>query len=140
MKKNLMAVTLASAMIGSLGMGLALADDDTASPARSADSDRSVGEAIDDTTLLARVKSGLLASSEVEGLDVNVDVRNGVVTLSGTADSMAERQSAERIARSADGVKAVDNKIVLKPEAAEHHSVPAPAGTAPAPAGGNPVD
>jgi hypothetical protein len=134
--QNLFAATLASAVIGGIALGPAYADDsDTATPARAGDAavpERSVGERVDDATIVARVKSGLLASSEVEGLDVNVDARNGVVTLSGTADSMAERQSAERIARSADGVRGVDNKIVIKSEIGE--STPSPSGPSSRPA------
>ena len=117
MRKNLLAATLGAAFIGSLAVTPALADDaDKATPVRAegGQSDRSMGEVVDDAAIVAKVKSSLLSSSEVEGLDVNVDARNGVVTLSGTADTMAERSSAERIAKSADGVKSVDNKIVIK--------------------------
>lgn len=144
MKRHLLAATLASAVIGSLAMGPAVADDadDTATPARAttSQSDRSMGEVIDDATIVAKVKSSLLASSEVEGLDVNVDARNGVVTLSGSADTMAERASAERLAKAADGVKSVDNKIVIKADSADAaDSSPATSpstapSTAPAPA------
>lgn len=141
MKRNLLAATLASAVIGGLAMGPAVADDaDTATPARatSSQSDRSMGEVVDDATIVAKVKSSLLSSSEVEGLDVNVDARNGVVTLSGTADTMAERASAERLAKATDGVKSVDNKLVIKSDSADSADrSPAdatPAAPAPAPA------
>lgn len=69
---------------------------------------------VDDATLLAKIKTNLLRSSEVEGLDVNVDVRDGVVTLSGTADTQTEKANAERIAKTSDGVKRVDNRIIIK--------------------------
>lgn len=146
MKRQLFAATLASAVIGGLAMAPAFADDnDTATPVRAtgADSDRSMGETVDDATIVAKVKSSLLSSSEVEGLDVNVDARNGVVTLSGTADTMAERSSAERLAKSADGVKSVDNKIVIKSDSSDMSDRDSPADredgmaaprTAPAPA------
>ena len=139
MKKHLFTATLASAVIGSLAMGPAVADDaDTATPARATtsqsdramESDRSMGEVVDDATIVAKVKSSLLSSSEVEGLDVNVDARNGVVTLSGSADTMAERASAERLAKAADGVKSVDNKIEIKADSADA-SDRSPAATAP---------
>lgn len=146
MKKTI-AATLASAVIGSLAMGTVFADDDTRATdsnrstdsARHDGSERSAGQVVDDASIVARVKSGLLSSSEVEGLDVNVDARNGVVTLSGTADTMSERSSAERIAKSADGVKSVDNKIVVKPDAsgssdAGRPNSPRPAGPVTAPA------
>lgn len=73
-----------------------------------------VGAKVDDAALVTKIKASLLSSSEVDGLDVNVDAKNGVVTLSGTATSEAERANAVRIARNADGVKAVDNRIILK--------------------------
>ncbi len=144
MKQRMIVATLASAVIGSLAMGPAVADDaDTATPARAtgsaqvgAQSDRSMGEVVDDATIVARVKSSLLSSSEVEGLDVNVDARNGIVTLSGSADTMAEKTSAERIAKSADGVKSVDNRIEIKADSSANdadRSTTAPR-TAPAPA------
>jgi len=149
MKTNLLATTLASAVIGGLAMSPAFADDaDTAAQSRTAGeaaassdrADRSAGEVIDDAAIVAKVKSGLLSSSEVEGLDVNVDARNGVVTLSGSADTMAERSSAEQIAKSADGVKSVDNKIVIKADSASDAADrPAmPRAPAPAPADATP--
>jgi osmotically-inducible protein OsmY len=139
MRQKFFVATLASAVIGSLAMAPAIADDaDTATPVRAtgADSDRSMGEVVDDATIVARVKSTLLSSSEVEGLDVNVDARNGIVTLSGSADTMAEKSSAERLAKAADGVKSVDNKIVIKADDSAtdaDQSMAAPR-TAPAPA------
>lgn len=72
------------------------------------------GTKVDDATLLTRIKADLLQSRNVDGLDVNVDVKDGKVTLSGTAATAAERTQAESIAKSASGVQSVDNKIVLK--------------------------
>jgi hyperosmotically inducible protein len=69
---------------------------------------------VDDVTLLTKIKADLLQSKNVDGLDVNVDVKDGKVTLSGTAATAAERTQAESIAKSASGVQSVDNKIVLK--------------------------
>ncbi len=150
MRKNLIAATLGAAFIGSLAVTPAIADDaDKATPVRAegGQSDRSMGEVVDDAAIVAKVKSSLLSSSEVEGLDVNVDARNGVVTLSGSADTMAERSSAERIAKTADGVKSVDNKIVIKSGAdadagnrsnadstSDRMNAPSPAAPAPDPA------
>ena len=65
-------------------------------------------------TLLTKIKADLLQSKNVDGLDVNVDVKDGRVTLSGTASTDAERTQAESIAKNASGVKSVENKIVLK--------------------------
>lgn len=75
---------------------------------------QTAGAKVDDATLLTRIKADLLQSRNVDGLDVNVDVKDGKVTLSGTAATAAERTQAETIAKSASGVQSVDNKIVLK--------------------------
>jgi len=79
-----------------------------------ADGESTVGAKVDDVTLLTKIKADLLQSKNVDGLDVNVDVKDGKVTLSGTASTEAERTQAESIAKGASGVKSVDNKIVLK--------------------------
>jgi osmotically-inducible protein OsmY len=76
--------------------------------------DSSVGQKIDDVTLLTKIKADLLATKNVDGLDVNVDVKDGRVTLSGTASNEAERTKAESIAKDTKGVMGVENKIVLK--------------------------
>lgn len=129
MKRNLITATLASAVLGSFVMAPAMADDNAVDGAPA--SERSMGDAMDDAAIVAKVKAAMLSSSEVEGLDVNVDSRNGIVTLSGSADSMAERSQAERIAKTADGVKSVDNKIVIKADDAPTapRTAPAPAAT-----------
>lgn len=123
MKRNLFATALASLVIGSVS-GMALADDEGVTA--------KAGKAIDDAAVVASVKSKLLSSPDVEGLDVNVDAKNGVVTLSGTADTMAERSSAEKIAKSADGVKSVSNRIEVKADAPVQVSPPKPAQPVPA--------
>ncbi len=126
MKRNLFAATLASMVIGGLAMsGTALAEDGIATTA---------GKAIDDAALVASVKAKLLNSPDVEGLDVNVDAKNGVITLSGTADTTAERSSAEKLAKATDGVKSVDNRLVIKPDAAVQPTPPKPAQPVPVPA------
>jgi len=76
--------------------------------------EESAGQKVDDVTVLTRIKADLLQSKNVDGLDVNVDVKDGRVTLSGTASTDAERTQAESIAKNASGVKSVENKIVLK--------------------------
>jgi hyperosmotically inducible protein len=76
--------------------------------------DTTVGQKVDDVTVLTKIKTDLLATKNVDGLDVNVDVKDGRVTLSGTASSEAERTKAESIAKGTKGVMSVENKIVLK--------------------------
>lgn len=72
------------------------------------------GEYVDDVALTGKVKTELLESKQVDGLDVNVDSLNGKVTLSGWASSRAESTRAAQIARNVDGVKSVDNQLKIK--------------------------
>ena len=48
----------------------------------------------------------------VRGIGIKVEVRDGVVTLSGVVEHADVVAKAERIARTVDGVKAVDNKLI----------------------------
>ena len=50
---------------------------------------KTVGEAIDDTTITTRVKTAMLNDPTVGGLRVDVDTFKGVVTLSGRVKSQA---------------------------------------------------
>lgn len=70
------------------------------------------GRPIGDDELAARVKSAVLAEP-LSALLFNVNVANGVVTLSGTADSAATRDKAARAAARVEGVKSVDNRITI---------------------------
>ncbi len=72
------------------------------------------GEYVDDVAITTAVKYELLESKKVDGLDVNVDVTNGRVKLTGWASSTAERAKATDLARSVKGVKSVDNQLKIK--------------------------
>jgi len=74
--------------------------------------DQAVG-ATGDAAITAKVKSKFLADTSVAGLKIDVDTKNGVVTLSGTVKSAAERDLAVGIARGTDGVKSVVDKLTV---------------------------
>ena len=57
-----------------------------------------------DTWITTKVKSSLLADSDVAGLDINVETVNGVVTLTGQVDQQTQVAEASRIAREIEGV------------------------------------
>ncbi len=65
---------------------------------------RSSDQPVDDTWITTKVKSSLLADSDVAGLNIEVETLNGVVTLSGRVDQQAQIQNATRIAREIEGV------------------------------------
>lgn len=72
------------------------------------------GVAIDDSVITTKIKTELLADKRVSGMNVHVDTHQGRVQLSGVAKSPDERQVAEGIARSVDGVKQVENRITVQ--------------------------
>ena len=74
----------------------------------------SVGEKIDDSVITTKIKSSLLSDSTVKSSDIAVVTREGNVQLSGFVNSEAQIQRALEIAKSTDGVKAVENKMSIK--------------------------
>ena len=73
--------------------------------------DRTVGEAAGDAAVTAKVKAALIAEKGVDGLKIDVDTRDGNVTLTGNVPEAAQVERATQVARGIDGVKAVDNKL-----------------------------
>ena len=69
--------------------------------------------AIDDNV---RIK--LAADAEVNGGALKVDVKEGVVTISGTLETQRQKDKAARIAKKVKGVKQVINNITLKEKSA----------------------
>lgn len=96
---------LASAIVLAMAAVPARADDNKAP--------RTAAQAIDDATITASVKSKLLADDRTKGFDVNVDTRNGIVTLTGGADSQAAKLAAGHLASQSGGVVLVKNELVV---------------------------
>jgi hyperosmotically inducible protein len=70
------------------------------------------GEVVTDAAITSAVKTKLLGDPDVKGLNIDVDTKDGVVTLSGKVNTAAERAEALRLARSTKGVKRVSDKLV----------------------------
>ena len=77
---------------------------------------KTVGEAIDDTTITTRVKTAMLNDPTVGGLRIDVDTFKSVVTLSGRVKSPAERDQAIALARGVSGVTEVKDALQVIPE------------------------
>jgi hyperosmotically inducible periplasmic protein len=73
----------------------------------------SAGSAISDTWITTKVKYTLLYSSNVAGSDIEVSTAMGVVTLSGTLDSGAERALAIELTQNIGGVKSVQSDALV---------------------------
>ena len=70
-------------------------------------------ERITDSSITAKIQSRYFADDDVKGRNVDVDTKNGVVTLSGTVNSTGERLQAAAIARNTDGVTAVHDELMI---------------------------
>jgi hyperosmotically inducible periplasmic protein len=75
----------------------------------------STGAYIDDATITTQVKSRMLNDPNVAGTSISVETLNGTVMLSGFAKNATEKNTADRIARDVNGVKAVKNEIAIRP-------------------------
>lgn len=75
---------------------------------------KSAGAVIDDTVITTKVKTALLADSDIKGLDVNVDTSQGVVTLKGEVANQTQIDRAGKIAGEVEGVKSVVNNLAIK--------------------------
>ena len=73
------------------------------------------GEAMGDAAITGKVKTALIADPDVKALRIDVDTKDNVVTLNGTADTQTNADKAVTIAKGIDGVKSVDNRLTIKP-------------------------
>lgn len=68
---------------------------------------------VTDPAITAAVKTRLLADPDVAGLKIDVDTQSGMVTLTGTVKTAAEKAEAMSIARDTTGVKGVNDKLTV---------------------------
>lgn len=75
--------------------------------------DRTTKETLNDQFLVTAVKTKLLATKKVPALDINVDSFKGAITLRGALRTDEQIQLALDAARSVNGVKSVESKLVV---------------------------
>ena len=76
----------------------------------------SFANAVADATLEAMIDSKLLWNHYTDGLDIDVSARNGVVTLTGIADTENSMRLAGHIAATTPGTVLVHNRLRLDPD------------------------
>ncbi|MBT1072177.1 BON domain-containing protein [Pelotalea chapellei] len=106
--KSSIAMILTAAALMIPGLPLHAADDHY--------SDKTMGEKTDDAMITSKVKMELMGNSGTSAMRTEVDTNNGVVTLSGTAKSTAEKELATQIAKKVKGVTKVNNRMTVQSE------------------------
>lgn len=66
-----------------------------------------------DTKIAVVLKSRYLLDSDIDGTDINVDVENGHVSLTGEVDSTSEKQLAIQMAKNIDDVVEVSEDLTI---------------------------
>jgi hypothetical protein len=87
------------------------AGSDTAAAAK--DTFHGSERAVKDTTITAEVKEALMQDSEIKSSKIHVRTSGGVVTLKGNVASPDMAARAGQIAQQKEGVKSVDNRLMV---------------------------
>ena len=87
------------------------AGSDTAAAAK--DTYHGTERAVKDTTITAEVKTALKSDPQVRSAEIHVKTAGGVVTLKGNVPSPDIAAKAAQIAEQKNGVKSVDNQLMV---------------------------
>ncbi|MFG6433417.1 BON domain-containing protein [Roseateles sp. LYH14W] len=93
--------------------GQTVADSQSAAAEASRTALDGVATAIDDTGISAKVKAALAVDPALSASRIEVQTANGVVRLEGPAPDEAAKARATMLAAAPDGVRSVDNRLVL---------------------------
>jgi hyperosmotically inducible protein len=74
-----------------------------------------VGAYVDDATITTQIKARFVDNTYINAASISVETLNGTVLLSGFAKSLMEKTTAESVAKTVNGVKAVKNEIAIQP-------------------------
>lgn len=74
----------------------------------------STGQFVDGTVITTKVKAKLLADEDVNGLPITVKTYKNVVQLSGFVNNNFQKNRAVALARSVEGVSAVEDSLIIK--------------------------
>jgi osmotically-inducible protein OsmY len=66
-----------------------------------------------DSWITMKIQAKYFLDSDVKGRQIDVDTKNGVVTLKGTVEDAQQKTEAEQIARETEGVKQVVNQLAV---------------------------
>lgn len=70
-----------------------------------------VGERVSDATVTTKAKAKLMSVDDLKASGIHVKTRRGVVTLTGTVPSSADKQRAQESVEGLSGVRSVRNRL-----------------------------
>ncbi len=73
------------------------------------------GQALGDAAITSKIKAAILADAGLQSLQIHVATTSGVATLTGSVSSKASSEKAASIAAAVDGVKDVENELMVSP-------------------------
>jgi hyperosmotically inducible protein len=115
-RRRVLAFTLPVLLVATTTFASPAPQEKTAQQAK--DTAKKTGNAITDSWITVKVHSQFVPENTLDGSDINVDTRAGVVTLNGTVPTEAGRTRAIAIAKATDGVTTVtDHLRVVAPAA-----------------------
>ncbi len=112
--------SLAALFLVGFAVSAGATDGNTAIPtkgiqiATGSDSTKNNDSFIDDAGLTAKVKAALTKDVGLKTLKLNVDSRQGAVTITGIVNSMREKDTIDRVVRTVEGVKSFDNAVIIQ--------------------------
>jgi osmotically-inducible protein OsmY len=80
---------------------------------RAEEADQPVGEQVHDATITAKAKATLLANRSTSAIRTSVTTKDGIVTITGTAKNLAEKDLVTNLVRDIKGVKDVKNDMTI---------------------------
>lgn len=78
------------------------------------DAGNAVAAAADSASITAAVNAGLIKDTELSAIKIDVDTKDGIVTLTGEAPNQAAKDRAGDIAKAVEGVSSVNNNLTVK--------------------------
>ena len=75
------------------------------------------GERLADSWLTTKIQAQYFADEDIKARHINVSTRDGVVALTGHVEDGRAREQAVQIARNTDGVRQVDDRMTIGPDA-----------------------
>ncbi len=79
-----------------------------------ANAGKELARTVDDATITSAVKMKFAKDETVKAFDINVDTKDGNVTLNGAVSSQAEASRAITLARTVEGVKNVTSNLTVR--------------------------